>query len=87
MCNADVGIVTVNWKQGQQKRARPILMENFSAQKQCRDFDAVLDWVHENAVEGGAERYAKLVYHPGTSSEIVITEDSYLPEMGPSHHH
>lgn len=83
MCNADVGIITVNWVHAH-LGAPGTLVEDFSTQKQCRNFDALLDWVHKNAVKDGDKIYQSLTSHPST--RFVETEDSYWPgKMG--HHH
>lgn len=45
MCDADVGLIPQLWI-----RDRSIPWPVFSTVHQCRDFDAVLDWVDEHQV-------------------------------------
>ena len=75
MCNADVGIIPIVWTKGPGPRGRLQHVDKFSTQKQCRNFDAVLDWVQKNAVKGANEGYGTLKYIPG--APVSNVEDTY----------
>jgi hypothetical protein len=77
MCNVDVGIITHNWvKVPGEPEEKPMALADFSTVKQCRDFDAVADFVRKNAVPGGSEKLADL---RGSADTVVFqTGDSYF---------
>lgn len=39
MCHADVGVMTTTWREEAQ-----VFTADFNVTKQCRDFDAILQW-------------------------------------------
>jgi hypothetical protein len=51
MCDADTGIVTLNWVRG---RRTPY--PNFNVRHKCRDFAKLLEWGWRNGVEGVENR-------------------------------
>ena len=52
MCQASVDVITHNWIEGVD---RPFA--DFSIIHQCRDFDALLDWVHENSLRDARTKF------------------------------
>ena len=78
MCNADVGIIPIIWVQGQGiGRSQLEHLDDFNTLKQCRDYEALLDWVHGNSAHGEGKAYEDLRYFPG--AHVFKTNDSYLP--------
>ncbi|KAK5628322.1 hypothetical protein RRF57_004037 [Xylaria bambusicola] len=55
MCHADVDIVVFNWRE---KEDEPF--PDFEVKKQCRDFDAVLQWQDEMKLGDTIERWKAL---------------------------
>lgn len=56
MCHADVDIVTFNWRETQDEP-----FPDFAVRKQCRDFDAVVEWQKEKKLEHLPARWRALV--------------------------
>lgn len=56
MCHADLEAYTFNWREGQ---LRPYA--DFAIQKQCIDFDYLLDWAATHKLPDQSERWGKLV--------------------------
>ncbi|KAK3180940.1 hypothetical protein K4F52_007754 [Lecanicillium sp. MT-2017a] len=54
MCSATADVITQPWVEGQ---AHPF--PDFSINKKCRDFDAILDW-HERTMINDTKRFAEL---------------------------
>lgn len=76
-CNADVGIVPIVWTRGEGPNAKLRHINQFSTLKQCRDIDAAMKWVRDNAVKGANEGHGTLKYHAGT--RVFKTNDGYDP--------
>ncbi|GAW12178.1 hypothetical protein ANO14919_015390 [Xylariales sp. No.14919] len=55
MCHADVDIVTFNWREGQNEP-----FPDFGVKKQCRDFDAIVQWQQERKLNDTIERWKAL---------------------------
>ena len=49
MCNADVGLVPVNWV-WREASGEAVPKEDWNVNTMCRDFDALLRWGYENAL-------------------------------------
>jgi len=45
MCTGDVGLITFDWVEG-----RDIPYPDFNTVHNCRDFDSLLEWNHDNVV-------------------------------------
>ena len=76
MCSADVGIITHNWVHSEKlthPKTRPF--PDFNVVKKCRDFDALLSWVHEKGVKNVHEKMAKLRYPP---EALIVPGEGYL---------
>ncbi|KAJ8121333.1 hypothetical protein ONZ43_g2184 [Nemania bipapillata] len=54
MCDADVEIITHEWNEEQ-----PWPFPDFGPVKQCRDFDALLEWAESNKLPHARSRYMK----------------------------
>lgn len=76
-CNVDVGIIPIVWAKGEGHHSTLLHIDQFSTLKQCRNIDAAMKWVKDNAVDGANEGYGTIRYIPGTP--IVKTNDSYQP--------
>jgi hypothetical protein len=48
MCDADAGIITGVWMEGQDT-----VFPVFGAEKKCADFEALVDWQAKNGVPDG----------------------------------
>ncbi|RYC60887.1 hypothetical protein CHU98_g5324 [Xylaria longipes] len=55
MCHADVDIVTFNWRESQNEP-----FPDFEIRKQCRDFEAIVDWQREKKLNDTIERWKAL---------------------------
>ncbi|KAI0525967.1 hypothetical protein F5B22DRAFT_261893 [Xylaria bambusicola] len=55
ICHADVDIVTFNWRE---KEDEPF--PDFEVRKQCRDFDAILEWQDKMKLDDTIERWKAL---------------------------
>ncbi|KAJ3571418.1 hypothetical protein NPX13_g5386 [Xylaria arbuscula] len=55
MCHADVDIVTFNWRE---KQDEP--WPDFEITKQCRDFEAIVEWQNEKKLDDTIERWKAL---------------------------
>ncbi|KAK0620810.1 hypothetical protein B0T14DRAFT_431761 [Immersiella caudata] len=56
MCSADVGIITHNWVHDERySEPKTRAFPDFGANKMCRNFDAVMDWLRE---KGGIRDFA-----------------------------
>lgn len=64
VCHADVGIVVHNWVRravpDQPRRPPAEPLADFNVIKKCRDFNALLVWAEENAVQDLPARWAEL---------------------------
>lgn len=61
MCHSDLDIITHNWVHNDripEPKERPF--PDFNVVKQCRDFDAILEWTKENAVKNLNEKWNAL---------------------------
>lgn len=64
MCHADVDIITHNWvhyddvNQPNRPYAEPFA--DFNTVKQCRNFEALLDWTHSNAIGDLGHKWREL---------------------------
>jgi hypothetical protein len=72
MCKADVGIITLNWMY-MEKHGRFMPAEDFSLAKKCVDFDAILTWAKDNAIQDWNPRWKALRHPPGTKTVPVNT--------------
>ena len=75
MCSADVGIITHNWVRNEnipEPKIRP--MPDFNVVKKCADFDGLLEWARENAVEDLNQKFSHLRYVPGVD---IVPGDGY----------
>ncbi|KAJ8133445.1 hypothetical protein O1611_g176 [Lasiodiplodia mahajangana] len=61
MCHADVEVITHEWNEEQ-----PWPFPDFGVMKQCRDFDALLQWAEANTLPNARSRYMK--HRPPTGS-------------------
>ncbi|ODA76938.1 hypothetical protein RJ55_07454 [Drechmeria coniospora] len=79
MCHADVDIITHNWvhyehiNQPNRPYAEPFA--DFNLVKQCRNFDALLEWTRKNALDKLAERWHGLEKPEGTE---IVQGDGYF---------
>ena len=78
MCNADVDIVTHNWRRGSY---RPIA--DFDSPRKCRNFEALLDWNMAHAVPDDMEKW-RTIKRPADASilpkptpNLYTSEESY----------
>ncbi|KAI0913248.1 hypothetical protein F4823DRAFT_631597 [Ustulina deusta] len=55
MCHADVDIVTFNWRESQDEP-----FPDFEIKKQCRDFEAIVEWQKEKQLDDTIERWKAL---------------------------
>ncbi|KAI0009997.1 hypothetical protein F4779DRAFT_639808 [Xylariaceae sp. FL0662B] len=60
MCHADVEVITHEWNEEQ-----PWPFPDFGVVKQCRDFDALLEWAEANNLPKSHSRYMKYRPPPG----------------------
>lgn len=60
MCHADAEVITHEWHEDQ-----PWPFPDFGVVKQCRDFDAILNWAEENDIEESHKRYMDYRPPPG----------------------
>lgn len=75
MCHSDIDIVTNYWAPSPSfynRTAEPFA--DFSILKRCRDFEGLLSWVHDNAVEKGQEKIVALKKPEGAE---LIAGDGY----------
>lgn len=56
MCHADVDIVTFNWRESQDEP-----FPDFEIRKQCRDFEAIVDWQRGKKLNDTIERWKALI--------------------------
>lgn len=66
MCHADVDIVTFNWRESQDDP-----FPDFEIRKQCRDFDAVVEWQRENQIDDTIERWKALEKPAGARQKDI----------------
>jgi len=75
MCSADVGIITHNWVHNEDiapPKTRP--MPDFNVIKKCADFDGLLAWAREHAVEDLRSRFSALRWAEGMK---IVPGDGY----------
>lgn len=82
MCSADVGIITHNWIYNElwpgEEKIR--LGPDFNIQKQCRNFDSLLDWMYSKAIRNTTSLVQGLKWQKGMA---YLSEDGYSP---PTHY-
>lgn len=68
MCHADAEVITHEWREDQ-----PWPFPDFGVVKQCRDFDAFLDWARGADIEESHRRY--LEYRPPSGTVRIMKEE------------
>jgi hypothetical protein len=77
MCNAEVDIVTHNWRRGS---FRPIA--DFNNPRKCRNFEGLLQWNNDHAVANDMEKWRTIkrpdsaVILPKPTPNLYTSEDS-----------
>jgi hypothetical protein len=77
MCNAEVDIVTHNWRRGS---FRPIA--DFNNPRKCRNFEELLQWNNDHAVANDIEKWRTIkrpdnaVILPKPTPNLYTSEDS-----------
>jgi len=61
MCTASMDVITYNWMESQYSP-----QPDFSINRQCRDFDAILRWQDENKVPDGLKKMKEFVKEGGS---------------------
>lgn len=75
MCHADAEVITHEWREDQ-----PWPFPDFGVVKQCRDFDAFLDWAGKADIEDSHGRYME--YRPPNGSVRIPKEDGTDEAIG-----
>ncbi|MCJ1313011.1 hypothetical protein MMC25_006687 [Agyrium rufum] len=73
MCHADADVATYNWMDTQ-----PVPFPDFSVNKRCRNFDALVDWQDEHSVD--MAKYAE-IKRPA-NAKIIPAEPGYYEMFG-----
>jgi len=61
LCTADVGIVQYNWMHDDRyPESRTIPVPDYNLVKQCRNFDALLEWTIDRSVPGWQSKWREL---------------------------
>jgi hypothetical protein len=61
LCTADVGIVQYNWMHDDRyPESRTIPVPDYNLVKQCRNFNALLEWTIDRSVPGWQSKWSEL---------------------------
>ncbi|KAJ6782033.1 hypothetical protein PWT90_06096 [Aphanocladium album] len=74
MCHADTEVVTHVWRAG-----NPVPWPDFGVRKQCRDFNALLDFRDRMDVEGSWDKFR--LYTEVPDDAVVLPEEEGLAEL------
>lgn len=66
LCHVDYGMFTYQWVEGE-----PLPIADFKVDRQCRDYDALLDYAKKNRVDGDG----RVMHLPRPKDAFVVPQD------------